>query len=211
MRSTLLRMGPPLTGGGIIFGQRVQVRSRATCRLRARWVECGSGIERFLGAAKEGCSRGLRPRRSGMRTFLGSAKDQRVCHDGPLVKTPDPASDASRIALTRPEPGPYRSDEREDADFRPKYLSLPMRRTFGQGRRNLTWGVVLLVLSGLLFGWALYLAGPGAAYPVAGSLATGVALYVIARSRLLRQRNGTFLAGAMVCLLAVCLVLVQQA
>lgn len=133
------------------------------------------------------------------------------------VKTPDPAHETSRAvskteASTRGgEPGPRRSDEHEDADFEPKYLSLPQRRSRGQGRRNLTWGVTLLLLSGLLFAWALYLAGPGAAYTVGGSIATGVALYVVARSRLLRQRNGSFLAGAIVCLLGVFLVLVQQA
>ncbi len=129
------------------------------------------------------------------------------------MKTPDPAGDTPRRTSSRPaEPGPRRSEEREDDDeFRPQYLSLPQRRSRGHGFRNLLWGVALLFLSALLLGWGLYLAGPGAAYTVAVSLATAAALYVIARSRLLRQRNGNFLAGAIVCLLAAGLVLVQQA
>ena len=67
------------------------------------------------------------------------------------------------------------------------------------------------MLSALLFGWALYLAGPGAAYTLAGVLAAGGVLYVLARARVFRQRNGVFLAGAIVCFLGVFLVLVQQA
>lgn len=109
----------------------------------------------------------------------------------------------------RTEPGPARSAEREE--FEPKYISVPQRRSSSQGRWNLGLGVGLLFLSAVLFGWGLYLAGPGAVYTVGVSLATATALYVIARSRLLRQRNGSFLAAAIVCLLAVFCVLVQQA
>jgi hypothetical protein len=127
------------------------------------------------------------------------------------VKTPDPAGEPSRrVAIPRiAEPGPHRSEEREEEEFRPKYLSMPMRRSRGHGFRNLTWGVALLAISAMLFAWGLYLAGPGAAYTVAVSLATAATLYVLARARLFRQRNGNFLAGAIVCLLAVGFVLVQ--
>jgi hypothetical protein len=58
--------------------------------------------------------------------------------------------------------------------------------------------------------WALYLAGAGALFTVAVCLATTTLLYVMARSRLFRQRNGAFVAWSAVCLLGVLLVIVHH-
>ena len=73
------------------------------------------------------------------------------------------------------------------------------------------WGVALLGLSALLFAWALYLAGPGAAYTVGGALVTAATLYVLAARGSSGSAMALFLGGAIVCLLGVFLVLVQQA
>lgn len=125
------------------------------------------------------------------------------------VKTPDPDRDPPRRPVFAPaEPGPRRFEEHEGDDLR--YVSLPRRRSRGHGARNLAWGVALFVLALGLLGFGLYLAGPGAVYIVAVSLATAATLYVVARARLLRQRNGNFLAAAIVAMMAVAAVLVQQ-
>jgi hypothetical protein len=123
------------------------------------------------------------------------------------VKTPDPSSEPLRRTFQSVSgPGPRPAEE---YDERLRYVSLPTRRSHDHGTRNLVTGVALLIVSVLLMGEAIYLAGPAAAYTVGVAVATAVALYVVARLRLLRQRNGNFLAGAIVCLLAVSCVLVQ--
>ncbi len=70
------------------------------------------------------------------------------------------------------------------------------------GTRNLIAGVVILLVAlGLLF-QGLLLLGSRAALPLGTALVTFVALFVLSRTRLLRQRNGSFLALAVVCLLS---------
>ncbi len=115
-----------------------------------------------------------------------------------------------RIPLSKQiEPGPGRSDERENDDFQPRYIDLPVRRERGAGRRNLAWGVALLGLAALLLGPALLHGGGRALGLVAASLASMTALYVLARMRVFRQRNGVFLGIAVVSLLGVVLALAE--
>ncbi len=117
------------------------------------------------------------------------------------------AAKSQPLVVPRPEPGPRRSQE---AEYVPRYVALPRGWERGHGRRNLVGGVVLLLLAVLFFGWALYLAGPGALFTVATCVATATLLHVMARSRLFRQRNGSFVAWSGVCLLGVLLVIVHH-
>ncbi len=102
-----------------------------------------------------------------------------------------------------------------EEEFQPRYVDAPvrvrMREQSTHGRRNLTLAVVIMVLCVPLFGWALHLGGPGMAMFLGCCLATAVALYGMARARLFRQRNGDFLALAIVCLLGVGIALAEQA
>ena len=136
-----------------------------------------------------------------------------------LVKSPEPfhehPSAAPRLRRVEPSvPAPVHREHSaaaEEREFEPRYLELPSRRGRYRGRRNLILGVVIIVLCVPFFGWALYLGGPVAAMTLVSCLATATALYVAARLRLFRQRNGGFLALAIVCVVAVGVALSQQA
>ncbi len=104
-----------------------------------------------------------------------------------------------------------RSGAQDEDEFQPRYLDLPSRRERGHGRRNLVWAVALLLATVALLAWALSLAGARAALTLGTCLATTAALFALARARLLRQRNGGFLALAVVCLLGVGIALLEEA
>jgi hypothetical protein len=97
----------------------------------------------------------------------------------------------------------------EDPHFHPRYVQLHALRDYGHGRRNLAWGVVTLVLALGLLGLALFLAGPRALLALGVCLATCVALFVLARLHVFRQRNGGFFALGLVCLLGAAMPLIQ--
>ena len=129
------------------------------------------------------------------------------------VKFPVPNPEKSRSPFSHatppPEPGPRRSEER---DFKPRYVALPERKEVStQGRRNLVIAIVALGCAAVLLGVAIYLAGAAALMDLAGCLATATLLYIMARARLFRQRNGALLAWAGVALLGVVLVFAQSA
>ena len=69
------------------------------------------------------------------------------------------------------------------------------------GPRNLFWGVALLFGALVLLVVAIFLAGAKAMLSVVTCLLTFTALFVLARLHVFRQRNGGFLALAMVCLI----------
>jgi hypothetical protein len=71
--------------------------------------------------------------------------------------------------------------------------------------------VGLLIAAVALLAWALSLAGARAALTLGTCLATTAALHALARARLLRQRNGGFLALAVVCVLGVGIALLEEA
>lgn len=99
--------------------------------------------------------------------------------------------------------------EKED-EFQPRYVGVTTWRDRGKGPRNLAWGSVLFALALLLLAWGIQLGGARAfALVTAALLAAGV-LFIAARSRLLRQRNGGFLALALVALVSALLVLAEQ-
>lgn len=118
------------------------------------------------------------------------------------------AAKSQPLVVPRSEPAVARRSE--PAEYVPRYVALPRSWERGHGRRNLVGGVVLLVLAVLFLGWALYLAGSGALFTVAACVATATLLHVMARARLFRQRNGSFVAWSGVCLLGVLLVIVHH-
>ncbi len=101
------------------------------------------------------------------------------------------------------------SDEREDK-FAPRYVEVPALREHGFGRRNLVWGVVTLTLALVLLVAAVVLAGQKAVLSLAACLVTCAALFVLARMHIFRQRNGGFLAIALVVLLGAVVALLDR-
>lgn len=83
----------------------------------------------------------------------------------------------------------------------PKYVEAPALRQHGFGPRNLFWGVGMLFAAVVLLLAALFFAGPKVMLSLATSLLTFTALFVLSRTHVFRQRNGGFLALAVVCLL----------
>lgn len=97
----------------------------------------------------------------------------------------------------------------EDPQFQPRYVQLHALRDYGHGRRNLAWGVVTLILALGLLGLALFLAGPRALLALGVSLVTCVALFVLGRLHIFRQRNGGFFALGLICMLGAAMPLIQ--
>src|SRR5438552_14739933 len=125
-----------------------------------------------------------------------------ACAILPPVPSPDPSDIPRPLFSRRPElaPAPVEHPVERAASFHPQYVSLHTLREHGHGPRNLAWGVVTLVLAIALIGVALFVVGAKALLPVAGSLLTFTALFVLARMHVFRQRNGGFLALGIVCL-----------
>ena len=92
----------------------------------------------------------------------------------------------------------------------PRYVEVPALREHGFGRRNLIWGVVTLTLAVVLLVAAVVLAGQKAVLSLAACLVTCAALFVLARMHIFRQRNGGFLAIALVVLLGAVVALLDR-
>jgi hypothetical protein len=101
-----------------------------------------------------------------------------------------------------------RSDEREGARGEHPHGMAPWERRTVSGNRNLVLGTLLLFGAVGLLGQAIYLAGASAAVPIGAALLAVVTLFILSRARLLRQRNGGFLALGIVCVMAAALPLV---
>ena len=129
----------------------------------------------------------------------------------PPVKTPElPApKPSSRSYVPRIVDPIAPGDEREEK-LLPRYVEVPALRERGFGRRNLVWGVVTLVLALVLLGAAVVLAGQKAVLSLAACLVTCAALFVLARMHVFRQRNGGFLAIAVVVLLGAAVPLLDR-
>ena len=92
----------------------------------------------------------------------------------------------------------------------PRYVEVPALREHGFGPRNLFWGVATIFLALVLLTVALFLAGPKVMLSLATALLTFTALFVLTRLHVFRQRNGGFLALAVVCLLGAAVPLVES-
>lgn len=93
----------------------------------------------------------------------------------------------------------------------PRYVQAPALRDHGLGPRNLFWGVALLFVALVLLVIAVFLAGPKAMLYVMTCLVTFTALFVLTRLHIFRQRNGGFLALALVCVIGAGIPLVEKA
>lgn len=100
-------------------------------------------------------------------------------------------------------------DPREDK-FLPRYVEVPALREHGFGRRNLAWGVTTLVVALAVLVAAVMVAGQKAVLSLAACLVTLTALFVLARLHIFRQRNGGFLAAAVVVLLGAIVPLIDR-
>jgi hypothetical protein len=119
------------------------------------------------------------------------------------VKSPDSPSERPSRSYSDPgEPGPGRSDERTDRDYDDLYYDRPSRSNRGSGLRNLLLGVLFLGIAGAVFLKGMMLTGAKMGPPLAATLVTLLVLFVLARARLLNQRNGGFLALGLVLLMA---------
>ena len=94
--------------------------------------------------------------------------------------------------------------------FLPRYVEVPALREHGFGRRNLAWGAGTLALALALLVAAVVLTGQKAVLSLAACLVTFAALFVLARLHVFRQRNGGFLAIALVVLLGALVALVDR-
>lgn len=97
----------------------------------------------------------------------------------------------------------------EGEPYVPLYVQMPLDPRESAGKRNLVWGVLLLLAAALLAGVSLIIAGPRALLWPAGLLAGGTALWVLARLEVLSQRNGSFVGLGVLMLLGVLLPLVE--
>jgi hypothetical protein len=129
------------------------------------------------------------------------------------VKSSDTPSPNPRSYLPRLVDAPHAPEEKEEkeAKFQPRYVDLPALRERGHGRRNLWWGLFTLVLAMALLALAVFFAGVRAAVSLGICLLTCSALFVMARLHLFRQRNGSFLALSIVCLLGALFALAEPA
>ena len=125
----------------------------------------------------------------------------------------DPSDSPSRASSSHPsataaEEPPQTRSKRDE--FRPVYVELPEPDEVRNGRKNLVWAVVFLVISLLLFAVALRFGSSVTAMNVGCCLATAIALSVMARTKLLREQNGELFALSLVFLLGVIISLSQE-
>ena len=135
----------------------------------------------------------------------------RIVAFSPPVKTPELPNPkpSTRSYVPRIVDPAAPGDEREEK-FLPRYVEVPALREHGFGRRNLVWGVVTLALALALLVAAVVLTGQKAVLSLAACLVTCAALFVLARMHVFRQRNGGFLAIALVVLLGAVVALVDR-
>lgn len=116
---------------------------------------------------------------------------------GPVKQTDYPKDDKRSAPLE-----PKKSDpaEKSESDAKPHYLDLPLRESEPGAQRNVALGIlcVLLAAVGLWFGH--YLAGGDVARTVIASLGAFGIVLLLSGCRVLRQKNGAFLAFGLVAL-----------
>jgi hypothetical protein len=126
------------------------------------------------------------------------------------VKSPDaPALEPSHPLTPKLE---TRFNVKAESDeYTPRYVDLPQRRrSVRAGQRNLVWGVALLCAALLVLAFSVLINDARVMLWPIVSMLTFTALWVLARLRLFHQRNGVFLALALVALLGSALSMGQR-
>ena len=124
----------------------------------------------------------------------------------PETPAPKPSSRSYVPRIVDPmAPAPEGDDK-----FLPRYVEVPALRERGFGRRNLVWGAGTLALALALLVAAVVLTGQKAVLSLAACLVTFAALFVLSRLHVFRQRNGGFLAIALVVLLGAVVALIDR-
>ena len=152
-----------------------------------------------------------------MRRFIGALHGtfpfpvRKTVAFSPPVKIPEtPAPKPSGRSYIPHVVDPLAPSGEHDEKFQPRYVEVPALREHGFGRRNLVWGVVILVLALLLLVAAVIVAGQKAVLSLSACLFTFAALFVLARLHVFRQRNGGFLAIGVVVLLGAIIPLLDR-
>jgi hypothetical protein len=115
------------------------------------------------------------------------------------VNKPEPPTESLRQFLPKSERGAAAKSGAEP--FVPQYLEVPGRPR-SAGPRNLFVGAGLLLVSLVAVGFAATAFGLRAVLPLLTTAGTVTLLWIAARMRMFRQRNGVFLALGLVALLA---------
>ena len=147
------------------------------------------------GRGEESFSINARERRSGPFAL----QTGKLCHafrpvNNPEIPDPIPQGGEPRVVQ------PVEPKAGASAEFQPRYVEVPVFRPRDSGRRNLAWGGLILILGLALFVVAIVLVGQKAVLCLLACLLTLSAVFVLARLRVFRQRNGGFLAIAVVVL-----------
>ena len=101
--------------------------------------------------------------------------------------------------------------KKEGDEFAPHYIDLPaQRRAVRTGQRNLIWGAAILFAALLVLTLAVLLGGARAILPPLVALITFTALWILARTKTFRQRNGVFFGLALVALLGSVLAICER-
>lgn len=128
------------------------------------------------------------------------------------VKPSDaPALESSHPLTPKTETRFSAKIEGDSGEFAARYVDLPGdRNAVRTGRRNLLWGAALLFASLLVLALAVLLGGPRAMVAPLISLLTFTALWILARLKTFRQRNGVFFALAFTVLLGAVLAVCER-
>ena len=130
----------------------------------------------------------------------------------PSVKPSDaPALEPSHPLTPKTETRFSAKKEGDSGEFAARYVDLADHRSAARaGRRNLLWGTALLFASLLVLALAVILGGPRAVLAPLISLLTFTALWILARLKTFRQRNGVFFALAFTALLGAVLAVCER-
>lgn len=130
-----------------------------------------------------------------------AGEERPAVEERPPVEERPAVEERPRVEERRLKTGEFKSKLEPKSKVMPKYVEVPALREHGFGPRNLFWGLGAFFVAVVLLLAALFFAGPKVMLSLATALMTFTALFVLSRIHVFRQRNGGFLALAVVCLL----------
>ncbi len=118
-----------------------------------------------------------------------------------------PEDDSRTVPFQAP---PTESSARRAPESKTRYVDVPQSPERAVGPRNLAWGVIFLVIAFCAYWFALICSGQNATRSVVASLGTFGILWLFYNLRVLRQRNGIFLALSIILLFGAAMPLVER-